>query len=225
MTLNDAEFRSYLARVVDEIKSAEGEGRLQAGWHFLEGMGLEEFVGCDIDISPILDQIPSGSDFVDVQCYLQHTLVEVLLDNLQSGGTSILLDINRMKDSPASVLVPLIERQRKEELGHTQLYIVGREMIQYDVYMKEAARTLITQKRNPVLLENLWLTSVGYQVLSDLGMGLCTDMRGLMQIQKLLRKSGIDVHVMVESDPTASPPAKMSGSLRQLVLKSARMSK
>lgn len=206
------------------MKSAEGEGRLQAGWHFLEAMGLEEFVGCDIDITPILNQIPSGSDFVDVQCYLQHTLVEALLDNLQSGGTSILLDINRMKDSPASVLVPLIERQRKEELGHTQLYIVGREMIQYDVYMEESARTLVARKRNPVLLENLWLTSVGYQVLSDLGMGICTDMRGLRQIRKLLRKSGIDIPVMVEPDPTANPPVKMSSSLRELILRRTQVS-
>jgi hypothetical protein len=224
ITLNYAEFGNYLERVAREIRSVRGEGRLEAGWRFLEAMGLEEFVGCDLDICDILDHIPSGSDFVDVQCYLQHTLVEALLDNLQSGGTSILLDIDRMKNSPASVLVPLIERQRKEELSRTQLYVVGREMIQCDIYMREATRTVVTRKRNPVLLENLWLTSVGYQILTDLGMGLCTNMKGLKQIRRVLKKAGIDVSVKVDSDPIANPAAKMSSSLRELILRRTRVS-
>jgi hypothetical protein len=222
ITLNDAEFGNYLERITREIKSADGEGRLESGWRFLEAMGLEEFVGCDLDICDILDHIPSGSDFVDVQCYLQHTLVEALLDNLQSGGTSILLDIHRMKSSPASVLIPLIERQRKEKLSRTQLYVVGREMIQCDVFMKEATRTVITRKRNPVFLENLWLTSAGYQILTDLGMGLCTNMKGLKQIQRLLKKAGIDIAVRVDSDPITNPAAKMSSSLRDLILRRTR---
>lgn len=224
MPLNDAEFCRYLASVIDEIKTAKGEGRLQAGWRFLKAMGLEEFVGCDVDIGTMLDQVPSGSDFVDVQSYLQHTLVEALYENLQSGGTSILLDTERMRNSPASVLIPLIERQRREELDHIQLCVVGRELIQYDVYMNEATRTFASRTRNPVVLENLWLTAMGHQILSDLGMGLCTDMKGLNQIRKLLRKNGIDVSVRIASDPTTSPLPKMSSSLRDLVLRSLRVS-
>ena len=72
---------------------------LKIGWDFLETMGVEELYGCDLDISPILERIPPGSDFVDVQTFLQHAVVETLLEKLDEGCTTILLNIDKVLSS------------------------------------------------------------------------------------------------------------------------------
>ncbi|MFW9919702.1 MAG: hypothetical protein ACFFED_08895 [Candidatus Thorarchaeota archaeon] len=210
--MNDAEFCGYLSSVADEIKSATGERRLTIGWQFLEKMGLDEFSGCDIDLVPILEQIPPGSDFVDVQSYLQHTLVESLFSNISSGGTSILLDTEKMRNTPAEVLIPLIERQRRDELRRARFRLNGRELVQCDVYMNELRSLFVPDCENYVNLEDIWMTAMGFRVLSDLGFGLFTNDRGLKQVRKLLGIAGLGqkelLYNQLPSDSKMSPAMK-----------------
>jgi len=215
--MNDAEFCGYLSSVADDIKAAVGERRLLLGWQFLETMGLAEFSGCDIDLSPILDQIPTGSDFVDVQSYLQHTLVETLYSNISTGGTSILLDTDKMKGTPAEVLIPLIEQHRRAEFKKANVRLLGRELVQCDIYMNESKSLFVPDCENYVDLENIWMTALGFQILSDLGIGLQTDYRGLKQIQKLLRRNGWMDLQSVSGSLNHSMGSSMSSAMKSII--------
>lgn len=217
--MNDAEFSGYLSLIASEINSAYGERRLVIGWRFLESMGLAEFSGCDIDLVPILDQIPADSDLIDVRSYLQHTLVESLYGQISSGGTSIFLDIEKMRDTPAEVLVPLIEKQRKEEIRYANVRLLGREFIQCDVYMNETRSLFLPDCVKYVDLENIWMTALGFRVLSDLGFGLYTDSQGLKQVQKVLRKAGMIDKVSYSQNPSQPLDSRMSPAMRLIISK------
>ncbi len=187
------------------------------GWRFLEEMDLAEFSGCDLDLVPILDQIPPGSDFIDVRSYLQHTLVENLYNHISAGGSSILLDTSKMKGTTAEVLLPLIEAQRTVELRRAQVRLLGRELVQYDVYMNESKSLFIPDCVNFVDLENLWMTAIGFQILSDLGFGLYTDGRGLKQVQKLIGKVSWSDQRLSFDASHISIDTKMSPAMKSII--------
>ncbi|MDF1541056.1 MAG: hypothetical protein P1Q69_19320, partial [Candidatus Thorarchaeota archaeon] len=102
-----------------------------AQWNFLSNIGLDEFYGCDINIVPLIEQIPPQSDVVDIRTFLQHRLVEILLEKIESKESTILLDTKKMKDTPAEVLIPLIDELRKKEIANTTLHLEGKEYLYY----------------------------------------------------------------------------------------------
>jgi hypothetical protein len=191
---------------------------LEKQWNFLEQIGLPEFSGCDIDIIQLLEQIPSDAEDIDIQHFLQHTLVENLHEQLERGGNSILLDIEKLKQSPASVLVPRIVELRKKELEETKIQVVGKEIIVYDVFMRELDRILIPGKDENVLLDSLWLTAHGYQLLSSLGYGRRTDMKGLRKIEQALKKLDVSPSVERVSKPQTIIKKNVSPAMLSLIL-------
>ena len=193
---------------------------LEVGWDILEGMGLEELYGCDYDILEALENIPEGSDLVDIQSFLRHTLVETLLDQFDEGGTTVLLDIGKMVDTPASVLIPRIVELRKRELEQTIVPINGKRLVIHDVYMNEIGVT--TDPKDPVQLEELWLTAYGFQVLLSLELGLRTDLQGLHKIKVVMERLGLNLRTEYVTLPLASQRAKMSDAMYSVLMKRAR---
>ena len=221
---NSSDITSHISALRELRKTANMEEWLRVGWDFLETMGLHELIGCDIDLMPILDQIPPGSEFVDVQCFLQHRLVEEILNRLDSGGSTAFLDTEKMKDTPAEALIPRITELRKREIGRVQIPVLGSEVVIYNLDMEEVATQLLPDRGKPVLLEPLWLTAVGRELLSSLGMGLRTDMKGLQKIQRALRKAGVKLSPTRVSKPPGQYPTGMSEAMRRMLLKQIQIS-
>jgi len=173
-------FDDFLAIAREIRERVSDDVWLEVGWEILEGIGLEEFYGCDYDILAALEHIPPESALVDIQTFLRHSLVETLLEQFESGGTTVLLDIAKMVETPAAALIPRIIELRKEEIERTVVSINGKELVLYNVYMEEIRRTTIPEES--VHLEPLWLTAYGYQTLCALGLGLFTNLEGLEKI-------------------------------------------
>jgi hypothetical protein len=200
-------------------KTATEESWLRIGWEFLETMGLYELVGCDIDLMPILEQIPPGSEFIDVQCFLQHRVVEELLEKLDAGGSTLFLNPEKMKGTPAEALVPHIVELRRKELSNLQIPVLGKEIVIYNLDMEEIATQLIPDRGKPVLLEPLWMTALGREILSSLGMGLRTNMYGLKKVQRALRRIGVRAQPVQRSKAPGRFKSGISDAMRILLLR------
>jgi len=192
---------------------------LEVGWDILEGMGLEELYGCDYDILEALESIPPESDLVDIQSFLRHTLVETLLEQFESGGTTVFLDIGKMLETPAAVLIPRIVELRKKEIENTVIPIIGKKLAIYDVYMNEVGLT--TDPIDSVHLDDLWMTAYGSQVLLLLGLGLRTDLDGLRKIEVVMERLGLNLTTKIVTKPFVNPKSQMSNKMCALLMKRA----
>ncbi len=203
-----------------EVRATVGDDVwLEVGWDILEGMGLEELYGCDYDILEALESIPPKSDLVDIQSFLRHTLVEILLEQFESGGTTVFLDIGKMLETPAAVLIPKIVELRKKEIENTVIPIIGKKFAIYDVYMNEIGMT--TDPVNSVHLKDLWMTAYGSQVLLLLGLGLRTDLDGLRKIEVVMERLGLSLTTKIVTEPLVNPKSHMSNTMYSLLMKRA----
>jgi len=191
---------------------------LKIGWDFLETMGVGELYGCDLDILPILERIPQGSDFVDVQTFLQHAVVETLLEKLNEGCTTLLLDIDRMDGTPAAVLIPRIHELRAKEMHDISIPVLGTELVIYDIHMNEIGTEIIPDHGESVLLRDLWFTALGYEILSKFDLGLRTTMKNLVRIQSEFKRAGIKYQLRKVQNQVCLTQSKMSEAMKSLIL-------
>jgi hypothetical protein len=191
---------------------------LKIGWDFLETMGVGELYGCDLDILPIIDRIPPGSDFVDVQTFLQHTVVETLLEKLDEGCTTILLDVDKMDGTPAAVLIPRIHELRAKEMHNISIPVLGAEIIIYDLFMNEIGTDIVPERGDSVLLRDLWLTALGNETLSKLGFGFRTTIKGFERIRREFKKSSIKYHLRRVKEESSIAPSNISDAMVSLIL-------
>ncbi|TFG32726.1 hypothetical protein EU528_02700 [Candidatus Thorarchaeota archaeon] len=212
-------FTEFLAFAKEVRDSVSDELWLEVGWDILEGMGLEEFYGCDYDISTALENIPENSDLVDIQSFLRHTLVETLLEQFDAGGTTVLLDIGKMLETPAAMLIPRIVELRKKEIENLVVPIVGRKLVLYDVYMNEIGMT--TEPQDSVHLDDLWMTAYGFQVCLSLEMGLRTTLDGLRKIEVVMEKIGLHLSAKMANEPISNPKPQMSRAMYSILMKRA----
>ena len=212
-------FNEFLTFAREVREKVSDDVWLEVGWDILEGMGLEELYGCDYDILEALEHIPLESELVDIQSFLRHTLVETLLEQFESGGTTVFLDIEKMVETPAAVLIPKIVELRKKEFENTVIPIIGKKLAIYDVYMNEIGMT--TDPRNSVHLDDLWMTAYGSQVLLILGLGLRTDLDGLRKIDVVMERIGLNLATKIVTKPIVNPKSQMSSTMRSLLMKRA----
>ncbi|MBN2228693.1 MAG: hypothetical protein JW779_03795 [Candidatus Thorarchaeota archaeon] len=212
-------FDEFLA-IAREVRGRVGDDVwLEVGWEILDGIGLEEFYGCDYDILTALEHIPSDSDLEDIQTFLRHSLVETLLEQFDNEGTTILLDIAKMVGTPAAALIPKIIELRKKEVQDTIIPIMGKEIIIYDIFMNEVNRTSIPEKA--VWLEPLWMTAYGYQTLYSMNFGLYTNLKELDRIANVMRKLDVSFRTLWNPTSEKKPQTQTSEALRSIILKRA----
>ncbi len=212
-------FNEFLELVKEIHERVSDDTWLEVGWEILEGLGLDEFYGCDYDILTALENIPLEADLIDIQSFFRHTLVETLLEQFDSNGTTVLLDVGKMVGTPADILIPRILELRKKEIEQISLPITRREFILFDVYMREIGQ--ITESYYSVKLRDLWFTAYGCQVLTALGFGLQTDIDGLKKIETLLRKIGLTLKTEKCDECPSDNHFNMSDAMKSLLLKRA----
>ena len=212
-------FNEFLAFAKEVRNKVSDDVWLEVGWDILEGMGLDELNGCDYDILEALENIPPESDLVDIQSFLRHTLVETLLEQFESGGTTVFLDIGKMLETPSAVLIPRIVELRKKEIENTVIPIIGKKLAIYDVFMNEMG--MITDPKNSVHLDDLWMTANGFQVLILLGFGLRTDLDGLRKIEVVMERIGMNLTTENVTEPIVNPKSQMSDAMHSLLIRRA----
>ncbi|MFW9910453.1 MAG: hypothetical protein ACFFEF_17995 [Candidatus Thorarchaeota archaeon] len=126
-----------------------------------------------------------------------------------------------MKNTPAEVLIPRILELRQKECAHISLSVEGTLLKYYDVFMNEIDQEVVPFRGNPILLEELWLTAVGYRFLSKLDVGLRTDLEGFRRIEKGLKKLNVEIELVGSSFPRTKNNGRVSAELRQVVISHA----
>jgi len=213
-------FQEFLTFAKEVRNRVSDEVWLEVGWDILEGMGLDELYGCDYDILEALENIPPESDLIDIQSFLRHTLVETLLEQFEVGGTTVLLDIEKMLNTPAAALIPRIIELRKNEIKNLVVPMIGKKLVVYDVFMNEVGIT--TDPLYSVHLRDLWMTAYGFQVLQLLDLGFRTNLEGLRKIEIIMNKIGLELNIENVDRPIDNSRSKMSDAMYVLLMKRAK---
>jgi len=137
----------------------------------LEGLGLSEIAGYDGDPQLLLETASKKMSYDEARQVIFDTAVKLVEDQVLSGGPTLFLDIETMKETSASKLIPLIVEKRKYEVENTTLLIKG----------------------SKIFLKPLWLTHYGFKILSANEMGLTTDFEGLESLRGSFDELDIEI--------------------------------
>ncbi|MFX1264614.1 MAG: hypothetical protein ACFFH0_04505, partial [Promethearchaeota archaeon] len=99
--------------------------------------------------------------------------VELLSNQITTGGPTLFLNIGKMRNTRASKLIPEITMQRQVEMESLSIPVL----------------------RGRAFLQSLWLTSHGFQLLKALRIGLSTDSRGLEEVKAAVAEMGYDLRI------------------------------
>ena len=116
--------------------------------------------------------------------------LELLENQLTNEGPTLFLEVERMKNTRASKLIPQIIELRKEEINNITLQIKG----------------------SRIFLRPLWLTHYGLTILKAMGMGLTTNSEGLAKIKSSFEE--LDLSIQTKEVKVIQPSYSGHGSSR-----------
>ena len=156
---------------------------------FLQALGISMIDGFDGDPRLLLDLAVNKMSFEEARQAIFNTSVNLMEKQLHQDGPTLFLDVENMRETSASKLIPLIVEKRKQEVENTVLLIKG----------------------SKVFLRPLWLTHYGFKILSASNMGLTTDLEGLESLRKSFDE--IDMELATEKVTVAKDVYEGSASL------------
>jgi len=151
-----------------------GGGGLECQRFLMNTFEMGELLGLDADILSLLSSIVDPNDFDDLRRQFSQLVIMTVEKQVGDGGSTLFFDLDRMLQTSAAVLVPLIAERRNNEMRDVAAF----------------------QLEDLVDLRDLWLTGNGYRILSAMGMHLVTSIESLELIRPELRKTGLDLRVM-----------------------------
>ena len=162
----------------------------------LSGFGMEELAGFDGNPMQLLKDTRGNMSFKDARRTVFDNVIGLLQEQLDHGGSTLFLDTDRMRKTRASKLIPGIVERRKMEVEKVVLPIKG----------------------SNVLLEPLWLTHYGYQILRALRLGLTTNLEGLHIIRTSFDELGMEIQTQKASTVSPMNPVTVSRSMHLYTL-------
>ncbi|MGY5854110.1 MAG: hypothetical protein RTU92_11125 [Candidatus Thorarchaeota archaeon] len=139
----------------------------------LEALGIGEIACYDGHPIDIIECIPSESDFNSARQVAYQSIVDLLRENLQRGGSTFCFNIERMRKTQASILIPLVVERRKQEMSEVVIRVYGEK----------------------VDLRSLQKSHYGREIMRALSLGKETDRKGLHRLRKKLKLAGIEINV------------------------------
>jgi hypothetical protein len=173
--------------------------RAQKG--FLEGMGMSELSGFDGNPSLLLKDLEDTSDFHAVRSSVFDVATQLLEDQLDAGGPTLFLDVDKLAGTRAVRLIQLITKMRSKEIENAVVQIGG----------------------NQVNLLPLWFTHWGHEILRVLRYGLTTDLNGFDLIQRNFKKIGYEIKTEGADHQEIERPTNMSEGMVDYIYTVATM--
>jgi len=134
---------------------------------------MDELLGLDVDILSLLSSVVDPNDFDDLRRQFSKHAIMMVEEQVAKGGSTLFFDLDRMLETSAAVLVPLIAERRSNEMRDVAAF----------------------QLKDIIDLRDLWLTGNGHRILSAMGTDLVTSIENLEVIREELRKTGLDLRV------------------------------
>ncbi len=162
-------------------------------------LSFDELAGYDGDPRNLLSDTSTEMNYKTARQSIFSRAIELLEEQVENGGTTLFLDIESMKTTRASKLIPKVVEARKQEMENTTIQTKG----------------------SIALMNSLWLSFYGFKLLEALGIGTQYYGDGLDSIRKSLDDLGFELKTQeVESIGTcvASDPIRASDSLKKHVL-------
>lgn len=162
INLFDKEGWSFVReRMLLALKDVEPEDAFLLKVGILDSLEMVEFAGYDGDLAEVLKTVSDNIGKRDVTDKIYRRLVEAVKSQIENGGPTLFLDVERLAYTEGASLIPMILTARKKEL--------------------EKARVRVVDKT--ANLAELWKTSYGFDIITALEIGLSTDMYGLERIK------------------------------------------
>ena len=137
----------------------------------LQGLDISMLGGFDGDPSLLIDSAVMKMSHEEARQEIIDTAVKLIEKQLHQDGPTLFLDVENMRETSASKLIPLIVEKRKHEVENTTLLVKG----------------------SKVFLRPLWLTHYGFNILSASEMGLTTDLEGLEKLRESFDELEIEI--------------------------------
>lgn len=192
-TYDWAQIRERIETVLQRMKPMQWFGA-QRG--LLQGLNISEIAGFDDDPRLLLDNAVMKMSYEDARQAIFDTAVKLLEEQIRSGGPTLFLDIEGLRNTSASKLIPLIVETRKHEVENTTVLIKG----------------------SKVFLRPLWMTHYGFNILSASGMGLTTDLDGLESLRKNFDELEIELETQKVTTTRDAYEGKASEGMQRHVL-------
>ena len=137
----------------------------------LQGLNLAFIGGYDGDPHLLLANAAVEMSFDEARQAIFDTTVKLVQEQLEESGPTLFFDVEGMKNTSASKLIPLIVDRRQEEIETLSLPVKG----------------------SKVDLRPLWLTQYGFNILDAADMRFTTDIEGLENLRSSFNEIGLDL--------------------------------
>ena len=137
----------------------------------LQSLGFSELSGYDGNPLDLIETTSNNMSYTEARNAIYDRTIELLELQLANEGSTIFLDIEKMKNTRASKIIPLIVELRK----------------------KEVENTIIQTKGSEVYLMPLLLTHYGLTIIKAMKMTFTTDSEGWHKIKTNFEELGLDL--------------------------------
>lgn len=136
---------------------------------FFEVFGFGELAGYDGNPCEIINPLLETLDYAEAKEHIYDRMIELLEVQLERGGPTFLLDVDRMSETRAARLVPQVLELRRIEIENV----------------------VVAKINTFAYLLPLWFTAWGYEILHTLGFWFATKAYRLTEVRKLLKPLGL----------------------------------
>ncbi len=185
----DIDWGMMKQRIVQIIESVPKQKWFSFQRGLLQSLGMSELSGYDNNPLDLIDMIDNEMPYPEARNAIYDRVLDLLQNQLENDGPTLFLDIENMKKTRASKLIPVIIELRKREIESTVVQIKG----------------------SRIFLRPLWLTHYGFTILHAMGMGLTTDSEGLERIERSFSK--LDLTLKLKKVKVVQPSYSGKGSL------------
>ncbi len=144
-------------KFIKSVSNAFGTQWYSENEFLLQLFEIEEYLGYDGSVLDLLKKIDTYSDFNDLKQSLQSALINRLRVQIQNGGNTSFLDIEKFKEERSVLIIPVILVKRKEN------FIIAWE--KYRGPQKLKLNYKFTKEKRRAALYDVLSTNYGFQVV------------------------------------------------------------
>ncbi|MFW9961177.1 MAG: hypothetical protein ACFFDV_09170 [Candidatus Thorarchaeota archaeon] len=183
-------------RIDSLLRDVTSEQWYSAQRGLLNGLDMAELAGYDGNPKMLLEGTDESDSFKDASHIIFDNAVQLLDAQLDNDGPTLFLDIQKMRKTSASKLIPKIVERRKDEIETTFIPSLG----------------------SKVFLESLWMTHYGFQILKAANVAIVTNLESFRSIKDSFAEVGLAIKTHETSMPQLADSGSISNGMRSHVL-------